>query len=211
MPQWCIDPPAGGVGIPLVHADLRAGACRRWDSALDTPHADRLAKARRRAHMPALDRETVAKLIAEAPPPLPGEREGEGWTVYRIVFADGAAYVGITSGSVAHRLAEHLGLDDAFDFHAPPIQDRTPVRGSAQVLRRAAAGIRYRFRVLASGLDEWQARGFENIAIRRLKRPLNRTVNARRWRDPLARDPCPPGEGAVARFHRQHLLDGRGP
>ena len=175
--------------IPLVHADLRAGACRRWAAALDTPHADRLARARRRvAHMPALDRETVAKLIAETPPPLPDEREGEGWTVYRIVFADGAAYVGITSGSVAHRLAEHLGVDDAFDFHAPAIQDRTPVRGSAQVLRRAAAGIAYRFRVLGSGLDEWQARALEDAAIRRLKRPLNRTANARRWRDPVTRD-----------------------
>lgn len=79
MPQRCIDPPADGVGIALVHADLRAGACRRWDSALDTPHADRLAKARRRVtHMPALDRETVAKLIAAAPPPVAGRAGGRG-------------------------------------------------------------------------------------------------------------------------------------
>lgn len=170
--------------IPLIHADLRAGACRQWGAALDAPQAERLANCRRKlatTSLPDADLERTARYMAEAPPALPGECGG--WSVYRIAFADGAAYVGITSGSVADRLAQHLGLADSLDFDAPAIQGRRPGRGSAQVLWRAAAGIRYRFRVLASGLDERQARDLEDAAVRRLRRPLNATSNARRWRD----------------------------
>ena len=88
---------------------------------------------------------------------------------------------------------------------APPIALRRAIRSNGAVLRRAQAGVRYRFRVLASGLDEWQARAFEDAAIRRLKRPLNRTANARRWSDPLAGDPA---RGAVARFWQRRARDG---
>ncbi|MDE2850431.1 MAG: hypothetical protein OXP74_07425 [Acidobacteriota bacterium] len=52
-------------------------------------------------------------------PALPGERGG--WSVYRVVFADGAAYVGITKLEVADRLAQHLGLVDSLGVDAPPL------------------------------------------------------------------------------------------
>lgn len=142
--------------------------------------------------------------LLAAIPLLPGEVWG-GWSVYRIAFADGAAYVGMTRRPVAERLAEHLALEHSLDFDAPPLERRQAIRGSDAVLRRAAAGVRYRFRCLASGLDEWQARTLEDAAIRRLKRPLNGTANARRWRDPLADDSLvdDPARGAVARYWKK--------
>ncbi|MCY3929327.1 MAG: hypothetical protein OXG81_13755 [Acidobacteria bacterium] len=165
----------------LVHADLRAGACRQWLATLDAPAAERRAQARRQVDatgLSAADRERVARLLAAGAPLLPGERGG--WSVYRVVFADGAAYVGITSLPIAERLAQHLGLENSLDPAAPALALRRAIRSNGAILRRAQAGVRYRFRVLASGLDEWQAKTFEDAAIRRLKRPLNRTANARR-------------------------------
>ena len=153
-----------------------------------------------------LDRSRLVSLLAAIVPPLPGE-ERDGWSVYRIAFADGAAYVGTTGRPVAERLAEHLGLEHSLDLDAPPLGRRQAILSNGAVLRRAAAGVRYRFRCLASGLDEWQAKTIEDAAIRRLKRPLNRTANARRWRDPLGDDPLgdDPARGAVARFWRKRI------
>ena len=106
----------------LVHADLRAGACRQWLATLDAPAAERRAQARRQVDatgLSAADRERVARLLAAGAPLLPGERGG--WSVYRVVFADGAAYVGITKLEVADRLAQHLGLVDSLGVDAPPL------------------------------------------------------------------------------------------
>ncbi len=146
-----------------------------------------------------------------ATPLLPGEQRS-GWSVYRVVFADGAAYVGITRLPVAERLAQHLGLENSLDPAAPPLALRRAIRSNGAILRRAQAGVRYRFRVLAAGLDGWQARTFEDAAIRRLKRPLNRTANARWWSDPLADDLAEdPAHGAVARLWRRRARDGDKP
>lgn len=111
----------------------------------------------------------------------------------------------MTGRPVAERLAEHLGLEHSLDFDAPPLVRRQAIFGKGAVLRRAAAGVRYRFRCLATGLDEWQARAIEDAAIRRLKRPLNTTADARRWRDALADNSLAddPAYGAVVRYGKK--------
>ena len=88
---------------------------------------------------------------------LPGEHR-DGWSVYRIRFEDGAAYVGITGRTVTHRLGQHLRGD-----------------GAAGVRQRRRAGVAYRFDVLASGLTEREARRIELAEIARLRQPLNVT------------------------------------
>lgn len=149
------------------------------------------------------DAARVAALIAAAAEPLPqvraalsgrdlaalaatGQLRGErgGWSVYRITFADRAAYVGITSGAVLNRIEQHFGCGDRG-------------AGTAAIFRRLAAGIRCRVRCVASGLTEWQARDLEADRIRRLWRPLNAQHVRRQWLDPLDPDP---GRGAVARL-----------
>ena len=140
--------------------------------------------------------EGLAELLRVARLDLLPSETGTGWRVYRISFADGAAYVGITRQYIAKRVAEHLNCR---------FQGRVPNReGSAAVRQRVAAGVQCRVECLAAGLAEHEARDRESAEIRRLKRPLNATAEAASWRDPLAPDP---GCGAVARLYRTRGAD----
>lgn len=140
--------------------------------------------------------EGLAELLRVARLDLLPSETGTGWRVYRISFADGAAYVGITRQYIAKRVAEHLNCR---------FQGRVPNReGSAAVRQRVAAGVQCRVECLAAGLTEHEARDRESAEIRRLKRPLNATAEAASWRDPLAPDP---GCGAVARLYRTRGAD----
>ena len=89
---------------------------------------------------------------------LPGEAAG-GWSVYRIQFSDGAAYVGMTGGPVLDRIARHLDGS-----------------GSPAVGQHCVGRLEYRFDVLASGLSEQQAREREGREIRALPSPLNTMI-----------------------------------
>ena len=88
---------------------------------------------------------------------LPGETR-DGWSVYRIQFEDGAAYVGMTGGAVIARMGRHLHGD-----------------GAAGIGPRCRAGVAYRLDVLASGLTERAARRVELVEIGKLRQPLNMT------------------------------------
>ena len=87
---------------------------------------------------------------------MAGEQAGN-WHVYRIRFADGRAYVGMTSKAVAERVAQHLCGE-----------------GSPAVRQLRDAGVAYRIEVLASVRTERVARRIENREISKLPRPLNR-------------------------------------
>ena len=78
-----------------------------------------------------------------------------GWTVYRLDFSDGSAYVGRTKRSVLKRIAVHL-LD------------------GANVQERIAAGLTMRVSLVATGLDDASAESVEHDAIVRLDKPINR-------------------------------------
>ena len=164
------------------------------------------------------DAERVARLLAIADEPLPEVRAalsqrdlgalaatgrlrgeaGRGWAVYRITFADRAAYVGITSWPVLDRVERHLGLDLEAWEGRPAAERAEAGVGTWAIVRRVAAGVRFRIRCVASGLAEGQARDLERVLIGRLRRPLNGQGARRSWRDPLDPDP---GEGPVARLH----------
>lgn len=88
------------------------------------------------------------------------------WSVYRISYADGAAYVGQTGRSVSGRVAEHLAS-------TPSIRQRSLVGLSADV------------EVLAQGLTRRQALRRERREIARLRRPLNIVGPTRSWKDPV--------------------------
>ena len=119
---------------------------------------------------------------------LPGEQDGH--SIYAIAFEDGAAYVGMTGQMVMDRLEDHFGEGERGGF------------GTLAIVERRAAGLAYRFKVLASGLTQEEARWRRDRVIRALEKPLNGTANARSWRDPLA---LPPEQGAVARYHPNGL------
>ena len=112
---------------------------------------------------------TTVRARAEWSGRLPGELEG-GWHVYRIRFADGAAYVGMTGRTVTERLTQHLNGD-----------------GSPRVRHRRPAGEAYRFDVLASGLTERVARRLERAEIAELARPLNLALPASGAQTPAPR------------------------
>lgn len=95
---------------------------------------------------------------------LPGEQPG-GWSVYRINFADGSAYVGITCRLIAERLAEHLGCRY---LGKPP-----PFRGNESVRRLAGEGVKYCAECLASGLEKAAADVIESREIGKLAKALN--------------------------------------
>jgi len=89
---------------------------------------------------------------------LPGE--AGGWSVYRIQFADSAAYVGMTGRPVIDRIAQHIDGS-----------------GSPAVRQHIEDGHNdYQFVVLASGLSEGQAREREAREIRALPCPLNASI-----------------------------------
>ena len=86
---------------------------------------------------------------------LPGELV-RGWHVYRILFADGSAYVGMTGQPVVERLGQHLSGN-----------------GSPRVWQRYRDGAAYRFDVLASVRTEHAAQNIEHAEIAKLAHPLN--------------------------------------
>ena len=139
-------------------------------SALDLPLSRRAATAhtesalRRRlfgglhtAHLLELCTTIAADGDRKQPLNLPGE--AGGYSVYRIQFADGAAYVGMTSQPVFRRIARHLNGE-----------------GSTEVWRHFAGSLEYRLDVLASGLSERRAREREAREIRALPSPLNKMI-----------------------------------
>lgn len=154
-----------------------------------------------RVHPPVLDalstdwmRQAVAALDApRSGPPLdfylaigrafqlPGESEGH--SVYRLTFADGSAYVGMTGRSVLNRIEEHFGAGERGDGI-----------GNFAIQERAALGA-WRIEVLASGLSRDDAKAFERQEIARLPAALN-AQNAT-TRAPDLHDPA---QGAVARY-----------
>ena len=79
-----------------------------------------------------------------------------GYSIYRIRFKDGAAYVGI-SEDVVERIKQHF----------------TSEKGSRAVYERFSAGEEFQFEVLSSGLTEDQAREDEKVLIKSLPHPLN--------------------------------------
>lgn len=106
-------------------------------------------------------------------------------TVYRMDFADGSSYVGITSRPVEDRIQEHLGL--LYAAHLPwgfvpglwSGQSREERlrdgRGHPEIMKRhAAEGYTWTWSVLASGLTHAEALDREAYEIARLPRPLNR-------------------------------------
>lgn len=87
---------------------------------------------------------------------LPGETRGR-FSVYRIQFEDGTAYVGMTGGTVVDRVSIHLFSNN----------------GSPKVRAQYIAGVAFRFDVLASGLAGVHASRVELDEIGKLRRPLN--------------------------------------
>ena len=83
------------------------------------------------------------------------------FSVYRIEFADGTAYVGQTGKYVVERVAQHV-----------------TGAGSAAVFKSCKAGVPYRFQVLASGLHGYHALQLERKEIMNLRRPLNVAIPA---------------------------------
>ena len=79
----------------------------------------------------------------------------DGFTVYRLEFEDGSAYVGRTRRSVVRRLSEHL-LDGG------PVQERI------------AAGLAMRVAILGTGLEDALAASVEHEAIGNLDKAINR-------------------------------------
>lgn len=93
-------------------------------------------------------------------------RQRHRWAIYRISYADGAAYVGQTSRAVAKRVEEHIA--------------KTPA-----IKRRSDLGLHAHVEVLAEGLTRRQALARERREIGRLRRPLNVAGPTRRWKDPI--------------------------
>ena len=165
-----------------------------------------IARLSRHVHPPVLDalptdwmRQAVAALDAPQNSPtvdslqaigrafqMPGE--SEGYSVYRLTFADGSAYVGMTGRDILDRIEEHFGAGERGDGI-----------GSHAIQNRAALGA-WRIEVLASGLSRDNARALERQEIARLPAALN-VHNA----TTRARDLYDPAQGAVARYrhHRE--------
>ena len=175
--------PASDVASPSVLAGLSPEQIR---------HAERPPR-------PApLTAEELARFpgLAGIPPPrypcelLPGEQDGDVHSVYRITFAHGAQYVGITSRSIIDRLEQHFGGSPWGDYPAPALEHAARQGlGTPAIVQRAAAGVSWSVEVLASGLSATAARARERAEIAVLEKPLNAIGAARGWCDPLAPDP----------------------
>ena len=134
----------GAPGVPRKDQHVNDRYRRRLAAGLTTEHLHKLCASITRG-----DWSTWS---------LPGE--AGGWSVYRIQFADGAAYVGMTGLPVLSRIARHLGGD-----------------GSSAVWQHIKDGHDdYRFAVLTSGLTEEQARERERHEIHGLSFPLNMSI-----------------------------------
>ena len=80
---------------------------------------------------------------------LPGESGGH--SVYRLTFADGSAYVGMTGRDVFNRIKEHFGAGE-----------RGNGIGNLGIRMRAALGA-WRIEVLTSGLSRDDAMALERL------------------------------------------------
>ena len=133
-------------------------------------------------------------------------REGGGYSVYRIAFTDGAAYVGITARPVIARIEEHFGAtgpQGSPDFSDMPISDRfRSGLGAMAIVERLNAGIGCTVDVLASGLDRSGAMHRETAEIAALEKPLNAAGPVRGWRDPLDLDLAKTVESIMRRYGR---------
>ena len=109
---------------------------------------------------------------------LPGEVPR--YSLYRISFDDGTAYIGITSREITRRLKEHIGDDGPPSWWMQPKLD---------------AGVSFRCVCLASELTEQQADELERFHIQKLEKPLNK-VHAKKNRYILPK----PFDSAFASF-----------
>jgi predicted GIY-YIG superfamily endonuclease len=159
-----------------------------------------IARLSRHVHPPVLDalptdwmRQAVAALDAPRTPlernlavgiafQLPGESEPH--SVYRLTFADGSAYAGMTGRDVLNRIEEHFGAGE-----------RGSGIGNLGIRERAALGS-WRIEVLASGLSRDDAMALERQETARLPAALN-VQNA----TTRARDLHDPAQSAVARYY----------
>ena len=80
-------------------------------------------------------------------------------TIYRIGFADGRAYVGVTSKKVAVRIRQHGQLHAAVNM---------------ELYRRLSAGQPYELTILAAGVPAGKAYACELAFIHAEANPLNR-------------------------------------
>ena len=119
---------------------------------------------------------------------LPGEKGN--WSVYAVRFDDGCVYVGMTGRTVIDRLEEHFGEGQ-----------RGNGIGTLAIVLHRQAGIAYRFEVLASGLQEQEARNREAVEIHALTRPLNGMFASRDHHCPNTQ--IDPAQGAVARYYQK--------
>jgi len=163
-----------------------------------------IARLSSRVHPPVLDalptdwmRQAVAALDAPQSGPdvdyylaigrafhLPGESGGH--SVYRLTFADGSGYVGMTGRDVLNRIEEHFGAGERGDGI-----------GNLDIRERAALGA-WRIEVLDSGLSRDDAMARERQETARLSAALN-VQNA----TTRARDLHDPAQGAVAEYYRK--------
>ena len=82
-----------------------------------------------------------------------------GYSIYRIAFDDGSAYIGRTNQWILDRLSQHFGYNRRW--------------GTPRIMRQVNAGIPYRFACLVSGLSDLEAKVREKIEIHKLEKPLN--------------------------------------
>lgn len=161
-----------------------------------------IARLSRHVHPPVLDalptdwmRRAVTALDAPGTPlernlavgtafQLPGE--SGGYSVYRLMFADDAAYVGMTRRGILNRIEEHFGAGERGDGI-----------GNIAVKERAALGV-WRIEVLASGLERDDAMALERQEIASLPAALN-VLHATAY----ARDLHDPAQGAVAKYYER--------
>lgn len=97
-------------------------------------------------------------------------------TVYRMDFADGSSYVGITSRPVEDRIQEHLGLLYIGGWCGSTPREERLRRGwgTGVILERHVAdGYTWTWTVLAEGLSLRDALKREDAEIEALKRPLH--------------------------------------
>ena len=83
-----------------------------------------------------------------------------GYSIYRITFKDGAAYIGI-SEDVTERIKKHF--EDG--------------EGSNEVYERFSKGEYFRFEILATNLTEEQAKSDEKALIKGTDNALNKVFN----------------------------------
>lgn len=137
-------------------------------------------------------RELVATIRKSDSLLLPGEIWG-GYSIYRIDFSDGCAYIGQTRQLIADRIEQH------FDQ-----QGSSPFGSNINVFLH---GKKYSYEVicLASGLSEYEARVIERKFISDLKNALN-SMYAKHHPTNCSLIPNSielAGHGAVAEFYRR--------